>query len=716
MLSLSTFMCASSLGSLKTCNQIKLEKPANNAPALAVLPAEEIFLNSASSVRLLNSCAGERNPKFGHGIHAGVLKSGLVAYAFVANSLLDFYSKCGQLEDAFKVFDLMPVKTIVSWTSMMSGCCQNGSANVAISIFQQMLSERMQPNEFTFAVLLQACGQTRNVKLAEMIHGNLIVNELIEHQFLQYSMIDTYAKCGVSLAAEKLIEKSCCRDVVSWTMAISGCVLNGLIERAFVLFCDMLADGVAPNRVTFLSIIQACSLLNRWWVSRCIHGFVIKSQFYMDTLVTNSLIQMYSKSGNYEESIKNFREFCVRGDGRDLTPETMATLLQGCGHLNCLRQGKEVHGYLIRHRLLPCIVVENSLMDMYAENKQDDVAFRIFGKMNEKDIVSWNTMISCLVKNGSPLEALMLLGKVHRNEGEVVVPDFISVLTSVQACSELASMHMGQVIHGYITRSGFGDDIFIGNSLVTMYGKSGRIDFAQRVFEEMPEKDAGSWNAMIAAYGINGDGISALQTLERMRKLGMHKPNAVTFVNVLSACSHSGLVEEAYECFNKMSEEYGVQPSMEHCACMVDLLGRQGRLDEAEDFIKKMPFRPGQAVWGALLGSCGLSSNLEVAEKAASNLSILEPEGKVWRVTMSNVYAGAKRWEAAVKLRLEMKRVKGLRKDAGWSSVEVRGGSYRFIAGDTRHPESEEIYKVLRGIREHIQTVIQAHEILTPQD
>lgn len=178
-----------------------------------------------------------------------------------------------------------------------------------------------------------------------------------------------------------------------------------------------------------------------------------------------------------------------------------------------------------------------------------------------------------------------------------------------------------------------------------------------------------------------------------------YQPNAVTFVNVLSACSHSGLVEEAFECFSKMGEEYGVQPSMEHYACIVDLLGRQSRLDEAEDFIKKMPFRPGQAVWGALLGSCGQSRNVEVAERAASNLSMLEPEGNVWRVTMSNVYAGVERWDDAVKLRMEMKHGKGLRKDIGWSSIEIRGGSYRFIAGDTRHPGSEKIYEVLRGIK-----------------
>ncbi|KAJ4954794.1 hypothetical protein NE237_011577 [Protea cynaroides] len=714
MPSMSTFLWPSSLVSLKTCNHTQLKKPANNAPLMVIPPTEEVFVNSALSVRLLNSCAAERNLKFGRCIHAGVLKSGLASYVFVANSLLDFYSKCGQLEDAFKVFDRMPVKTCVSWTSMMSGYCQNGSANEAISFFQQMLSQCMQPNEFTFAVLLQACGQTRDLKLAEMIHGNLIVNGLMEYQFLQFSVVDAYSKCGFLLAAEKLI-KSCCRDVVSWTMAISGCVLKGLIEKAFVLFSDMLGDGIEPNRVTFLSIIQACSLLNRWSVSRCIHGFIIKSQLHMDNLVGNSLIEMYSNNGYYEESINIFREFCFMGDGY-LRPETMATLLQGCGHLYCLRQGKEIHGYLIRHRFLPSIVVENSLMDMYAENKRDDMASRLFSKMNEKDIVSWNTMISCLVKNGCPLGALMLFGKVHSNEGDTVVPDIITVLTSLQACSEVASLHMGQVIHGYITRSGFGNDIFIGNSLITMYGKAGRIDFAEKVFEEMPAKDTGSWNSMIAAYGINGDGISALQTLQKMRKLAVHQPNAVTFVNVLSACSHSGLVLEAFDCFNKMGEEYGVQPSMAHYACMVDLLGRQGRQDEAEDFIKKMPFRPDQAVWGALLGSCGLSSRVEVAERAANNLSILDPEGKAWRVTLSNVYAGVNRWEDAVKLRLEMKRNKGLRKEAGWSCVEVKGKRYKFIAGDTKHHESEKIYKLISGIREHIQTAIQAHEILIPGD
>ncbi|XP_058086467.1 pentatricopeptide repeat-containing protein At1g06140, mitochondrial-like [Magnolia sinica] len=683
----------------KHTNTFQSNKP-QSIDSLRLLP-EDPFRNSMASVQFLNSYAANRDLKSAACIHAGVLKSGFDADVFVGNSLLDAYVKCRNLEDAVRLFDRMPERNVVSWTSMISGQCQSRLHDTAISTFKKMLESGPPPNEFTLSVMLQACTQKQNLKMGEMIHGYIIRNGYIRDQFIQNSLIDMYSKSGSLVAAGKLMDRLSCRDVVSWTSVISGFVVEGLIEKALVLFFQMQEDGVMPNAVTIISIIHAVSLVNEWRFFRWIHGWVVKTKLGSDPFVVNSLVEMYSRNG-FVEGVKIFGQFCFTGERRYLNPETMATLVQDCAHSGSLKWGKGIHGFLIKNGFFPCIMVENSLIDMYAKTKQVDSAYQLFTMMNGRDVISWNTMLLCYVKNDRPCDALQLLTEIHTIERDVLAPDFVTMLSSLQACAELASLQQGQIIHGYITKSGFGCDVFIGNSLIDMYAKSGRIDFAKWIFEDMPTRDLASWNSMIAAYGIHGDGISALWVFRELERFGAHPPNAITFLNVLTACGHSGLVKEGYACFNKMTRDYGIEPSMEHFACMVDLLGRSGRLKEAEDFIEEMPMRPGLAVWGALLGACALFGEIEIAERVVERLSVLDPGSKAWRVVMSNVYAAVGRWEDAVRLREEMRGGEGPRKEAGWSCVEVRGESFRFMVGDTRHPKSTTIYETLNGIGDQI--------------
>ncbi|XP_058086453.1 pentatricopeptide repeat-containing protein DOT4, chloroplastic-like [Magnolia sinica] len=559
----------------KHTNTLQSNKP-QSIDSLRLLP-EDPFRNSIASVQFLNSCAANRDLKSAACIHAGVLKSGLDPDVFVGNSLLDAYVKCRSLEDAVRLFDRMPERNVVSWTSMISGQCQSRLHDAAISTFKKMLESGPPPNEFTLSVMLQACTQKQGLEMGKMIHGYIIRNGYICDQFIQNSLIDMYSKSGSSVAAGKLMDRLSCRDVVSWTSIISGCVVEGLVEKALVLFFEMQEDGVMPNAVTIISIIHAISLVNELKFFRWIHGWVVKTNLCSDPFVVNSFVEMYSRNG-FVEGVKIFGQFCF---------------------------------------------------------------------------------------------------------------------------TELASLQQGQIIHGYITNSGFGCDVYIGNSLIDMYAKSGRIDFAKWIFEDMPTRDLASWNSMIAVYGIHGDGVSALWVFSELERFGAHPPNAITFLNILAACGHSGLVKEGYECFNKMSRDYGIERSMEHFACMVDLLGRSGRLKEAEDFIEEMPMRPGLAVWGALLGACALFGEVEIAKRVVERLSVLDPGSKAWRVAMSNVYGAVGRWDDAVRLREEMRGGEVL-EEAGWSCVEVRGESFRFMVGDTRHPKSTTIYETLNGIGDQI--------------
>lgn len=661
--------------------------------------SETLYSDAISSLRL---CTTKRNPKLGSCIHAKILKSGLGSDRLVNNFLLDMYAKCEQIERAAKVFDDMPHRTVVSWTSMMSGYCQKGFVDDVLLMFQQML-ESLAPNEYTFCVLLRACARKRDSKLVAIIHGYAMKCGYDRDGFFQNSLIDAYAKSGMVGSSEEVLYRFSGRDVVSWTTAISGHVGNGMMERALVLFFQMQEDGVQPNVVTVLSILMACSSIRQYRVIQWVHGLVMKTEWCRNALVMNSLVEMYNNNKYFQEAVRLFCDFCFAGEGWYLRPETMAALLQGCAHSGSFMLGEEIHGYLIKHGFFPSICVENSLLDMYGESGQLDFAFQFFRMMKFKDITSWNTLMTCLVKSERPSEVLKLLTDIHTyGPQDNIFPDFITMLASTKACSNLSSERLGQVIHGYTLRAGMISDVFVQNSLVDMYGKSGRLDLAEQMFEEMPIRDLGSWNSLIAAYGMNGNGISALQTFVKLKKSGIYKPNEITFASVLSACSHSGLIEEGFEIFECLKTEYGIDQRMEHFACMVDLLGRSGRLEEAEAFIEKMPVKPGPDVWGALLGACALFKNVEIAERAATKLSTLEPNSNVWRVAISNVYASVGRWEDVAKARAEVRRSEELKRGEGWSSVEVKGEMHRFRVADTSYAESETIYEVLNGMRQQI--------------
>ncbi|KAK4400888.1 putative pentatricopeptide repeat-containing protein, mitochondrial [Sesamum angolense] len=468
--------------------------------------------------------------------------------------------------------------------------------------------ESLQPNEFTLAVVLQACALKGYEDLIEVIQCFSIKSGLILDDFLQNCLIDAYAKLGMLRAAEKLLQRLYRRDVVCWTSVISGCVCNGNAKTALTLFCSMLEDGVLPNDVTMLTILQACSEINDHKVMQWIHGLVLK--------------------GSWNEGLYP-------------CPETMASLLQGCGNCGSLKLGEEIHGYFNQTGVSPLT-------------------------MAKRDVISWNTIINCFVKNNQPVAELGLLGEIHREGSQDnVYPDFVTLLVSLEACSDLALLLQG------------------------------RPDSAENIFKEMHKRDTGSWNSMIAAYGINGNGTSALKVFADLERSGTRKPNAITFTNVLSACAHTGLVEEGFKIFNSMEKHHNIRPSMEHFTCMVDLLGRAGRVEEAEMFIYKMRMQPGPDVWAALLGACVVVGNVTIAEKAAKELAITEPSSSIWRVALSNAYAAAGKWQEAAEIRAEFRRSKQFIKEGGWSSVNVEGYEFSFMAGDTKHPESAMIYGII---------------------
>ncbi|KAK9271928.1 hypothetical protein L1049_002294 [Liquidambar formosana] len=340
--------------------------------------------------------------------------------------------------------------------------------------------------------------------------------------------------------------------------------------------------------------------------------------------------------------------------------------------------------------------VQNAAMGMYARCGRIDIARRFFDGILNKDLVSWTSMIEAYAQADLPFEALELFKQMKWHG---IIPDYVTLLSGIHACSVSSSFQQARFIHGFITRNFFEFQVALETALVDLYVKCGSIKYARKVFDRMQERNLISWSTMISGYGMHGHGEEALYLFDRMKT--SLKPDHITFVSVLSACSHGGLIAEGWKCFNSMIRDFGVSPKPEHYACMVDLLGRAGRLVEARNFIERMPITPDAGVWGALLGACRIHLNVELAEIAAESLFNLDAENPGRYVLLSNIYASSGKRNEADWIRALMRR-RRVKKTVGHTTIEIKNRFYRFVAGDRTNPQTDLIYSELEKVMDRI--------------
>eukprot|EP01018_Ginkgo_biloba_P030407 Gb_26154 [translate_table: standard] len=671
---------------------------------------------------LFRACGGLSALQQGKEIHDFIRRSGFESDAFVANSLIDMYAKCGSLDNARQVFDKISQKNVVSWTAIIVGYTQNGYYNEALKLFRQMQLAGMIPNSVTVVSVLTACGRLAAPQQGKETHGHIIRREFDSDVFLVSALINMYAKCKSIEIAREVFGRMSKKDAVSYNTMIAGYCQNGRVHEALVLFRKMQIQGMKPNSAAISIILPACAHLADLQKGKEIHEYVIRNGFGSDMFVMNALLDMYTKcgstriarqvfdqmpdrdvvswntmiagyaqNGDANEALKLFAQMQVE----DMKPDsvTIASVLPACAHLAALQPGKDIHAFVIRNGLESEDVVGNALLTMYIKCGNIEDAHRTFGKMLQSDVVSWNAMIAGYAQNGHGNEALKWFCRMQLVG---VKPNSVTIASVLPACANLAILHWGKEIHGYIIRSGFEMDVFVGSALIDMYAKCGFIDFAQQVFVKMFEQNVVVWNAMIAGYGMHGFGQDALSLFYQMQQVGI-MPDHITFVSVLSACSHAGLVDKGRQFIDCMHRDYGITPTVEHYACVVDLLGRAGYLDEADDFIRKMPIEPNAGTWGALLGACRIHCNMDLAVYVAEQLFKLEPENDGYYVLLSNIYAAAGRWADVAKVRKLMKN-RGVEKKPGCSWIELRNMVHAFLVGDRSHPESEKIYATLGSL------------------
>ncbi|XP_028776972.1 pentatricopeptide repeat-containing protein At5g40410, mitochondrial isoform X2 [Neltuma alba] len=428
---------------------------------------------------------------------------------------------------------------------------------------------------------------------------------------------------------------------------------------------------------------------------RAIHARVLKSLNYRDGFIGDQLVSGYISLGFADDAEKLFDEF----PHRDLI--SWNSLISGfskrrdlaCTSAKAQHEGRYLHGNAVKLGMKLESKVANSLVNMYGKFGCLDSAFRLFWEMPERNLVSWNSMVAICTQNGIPEEALQYFNMMRHNG---LLPDEATIVALLQACENLPMGKLLEAIHGVTFTCGLSENVTIATSLLLLYSKLGRLHASHKVFTEIIMPDKVAWSAMIAAYAMHGHGETAIELFERTVRQGM-KPDHVTFTHLLSACSHSGLIEEGKHYFHSMSDVYGVQPRLDHYSCMVDLLGRRGLLNDAYELIKNMPLEPNAGVWGALLGACRVYRNTDLGKEAAEKMIELDPLDSRNYIMLSNIYSAAGLWDDASKLRASMK-AKGLIRSPGISFIEHGKKIHRFVVDDYSHPDADKIHEKLEDL------------------
>ncbi|KAL2525175.1 Pentatricopeptide repeat-containing protein [Abeliophyllum distichum] len=621
---------------------------------------------------VVSACAEVGSLFFGMNVHGMVTKLNLFyGNSAVGSSFVYMYSKCGAMEDASVVFDEILMKDVVAWTALIIGYVQNGESEKGLECLSEMHriggnSER--PNFRTLEGCFQACGHLGALVEGRCLHGLAVKSGIVSSHIVQSSILSMYSKCETVEDAHLLFEEIVVKDLFSWTLIIGVYAKLGNVYECFNMFLKMKADGIHPDGVVISCLLFSFASSMKLYEGKAFHGFILRGNYDIDQIVYNGLLSMYckfgvlplaeklfygghdwdencwnmmivayGKAGSEMKSIKLFREMQHLGIEVDLN--SLISVISSCSKLETIKFGRSLHCHAIRHSICEIVSVVNALINMHGKCGSLTIAKRLFSRVN-KDIATWNSLISSYAHSGHSSEALALFNKMV---SEGIKPNTTTLVTLLSACGQIASVEKGKEIHDYIREEGFEYNIALATALIDMYAKCGQLKIAREIFDSINEKDVISWNVMISSYGMHGDGKSAIEIFQQMEQSNS-RPNDLTFLAILSACAHAGFVEEGKSLFHKM-KEYSVRPTLKHYTCMVDLLGRSGRLDEAEAFALSMPIAPDGGLWGALLTACKMHNNTEMGIRIAKNAIEADPENDGYFIIISDLYYSVGMWE-----------------------------------------------------------------------
>ncbi|KAL5723405.1 hypothetical protein ACHQM5_006811 [Ranunculus cassubicifolius] len=661
--------------------------------------------------------------------HSQSIKQGTILDIYTANNILSSYTKCKDLFSAHNLFDEMPQRDTVTYNTLLTAHVNVGNHDTAIRFMKMMNIDGFNCDQYTFGSVLKGIACMGSVVLGEEVHAVIVKTGYERDVFAGSALLDMYCKCGRIRDGCKVFDCMPERNSVSWNALIGGFAQVGDRGNAFGLLGRMEREGVSPDDGTFASLLTLLDEPRYYKLTMQIHAKIIKFNRVYDITASNATITAYSECGSVEDSERVFGNvvgmrdlvtwnsmlaaYVVRNQGNlgfklfigmqrigfegDLY--TYTSVISASVEPDHRKQGMSLHGMVIKKGFEQATPVCNSLISMYLKVNSNCMldALKLFNCMEFKDSVSWNSILTGFSQKGLSEDALRFFAWMRSIPLGIDQYAFSVVLRS---CSDLAALQLGQQVHVLALKSGVVSNDFVASSLIFMYSKCGIIEDARQSFEETPKDDAITWNSVMFGYAQHGEGKTALDLFSQMQETKVN-PDHITFVAVLTACSHIGLVEQGSAFLNSMKTDYGIPPRMEHYACAVDLFGRAGRLNEAKQLVESMPFEPDAMVLKTLLGACRIKGDIHLASEIAKHLLVLEPEEHCTYVLLSSMYGGLGKWDESANIKKVM-RERGVKKVPGWSWVEVKNEVHAFNAEDRVHPQCEEIYRNLRFLSDEI--------------
>lgn len=680
------------------------------------------LINESSLSCVLKSCGCLFNQDFGKQVHCHCVKGGFWEDVSVGTSLMDMYMKTGSVIDGKRVFDEMEETNVVTWTTLIAGYSSNGLIDGAVKAFHMMQVEGIKPNPFTFATVLGALADDDALEKGFQVHGLVIKCGFDSTLFVGNSLISVYSRSGMVKEAKAVFDNMEDRSEVSWNAMITGLVSNRHDFEALELFSRMRLARVKLTRAIYATVIKLCANLKELEFARQLHTWVIKSEFGLDHNIRTALMGSYTKCGEMDDAFKLFSTIhgyrnvvswtaMIGGYLQNCRAEKAANLFcemrkEGISRPNHFTYSTilaahpiisifQLHAEVIKTNYESSPTVGTALLDAYVKiGGHIKEAAKVFETIYEKDIVAWSAMLAGYAQNGDSEGAATVFRQLAKDG---VRPNEFTFSSVINACATSTSaVEQGKQFHASSIKFGYNNALCVSSALVTMYAKRGNIESAYEVFKRQQERDLVSWNSMISGYAQHGYAPKALQIFEEMQNRNMEM-DVITFIGVISACTHTGLVNEGQKYFDMMVKDLHIPPSMEIYSCMVDLYSRAGLLEKAMDLINEMPFPAGATVWRTLLAACRVHRNVEIGKLAAEKLISLQPQDSAAYVLLSNLYAADGSWQEREKVRklMEEKKVK---KETGYSWIEIKNKTHTFTAGDISHPLSNNIYMKLEEL------------------
>ncbi|XP_072998967.1 putative pentatricopeptide repeat-containing protein At3g15930 isoform X1 [Typha latifolia] len=644
------------ISSLKIQLMASMMASSHPLPSQDPLPSAQIQYPSPLT-SLLSYCNSMREFKQ---IHSQLIRRGLANSSNTQRRLLSLccaHESC-DMHYARLLFDEMLNPDLSLWNSFIRGYSNRNSPEAAVLVYIDMLAKGFGPNNYTLPFLLKAFTRDAAIAWGDELHAHALKFGLSHNPHVRNALIHMYAVSGEVDTAHELFERSSRRDAVMWNAMISGHNRSKKFVVSCKLFRDMVRDSVVPTVASYLSVLSACKELKDLDFGMQVHKLIEDSGMLPDPKLENALINMYAECGDVDAAWSLLHKMEVRN-----------------------------------------IISWTPVVVGFAKIGRVDRARVLFNQMPERDAVSWTAMIDGYVRLNHFKEALEMFREMQVAEAR---PDEFTMVSVLTACAQLGALEMGEWVRVYMDRNKINMDIFVGNALIDMYSKCGRVKSALEIFHKMHRKDKFTWTAIITGLAVNGHGKEALNLFYKMLRAS-ETPDEVTFIGVLTACTHASLVDEGRRFFLSMITMHGIKPTITHYGCMIDLLSRAGHLKEALETITNMPMRPNATIWGTLLGACRAYKNVEMAELASKKLLELDPENSAAYVLLSNTYAKCNRWVDVRRLRRIIME-KGIKKEPGCSLIEMNGEVHEFVAGDESHPQRDKIYSKLEEMAMELRT------------